>query len=77
MRINGVIKVSPLPPALVRQQLIVSQGFDEFMNLVIDDAEEVFEFNKKPGKEVKPSRELGECCLRLASARLDERRRGM
>lgn len=31
------------------------------MNLVIDDAEEVFEFNKKPGKEVKPSRELGEC----------------
>lgn len=36
-----------------------AQGFDEFMNLVIDDAEEVFEFNKKPGKEVKPSRELG------------------
>ena len=33
--------------------LIVPQGFDEFMNLVVDDAVEIYV------KEAKPRRELG------------------
>jgi hypothetical protein len=33
------------------------QGFDEFMNLVLDDAEEVY--IEKAGKEVKPRQDLG------------------
>lgn len=45
------------------------QGFDEFMNLVLDDAEEVYDCSAKPGKEVKPRRELGELRSLLACAR--------
>jgi small nuclear ribonucleoprotein E len=30
------------------------------MNVVLDDAEEVYDCSAKPGKEVKPRRELGE-----------------
>jgi len=33
------------------------QGFDEFMNVVLDDAEEVYV--EKAGKEIKARRELG------------------
>jgi len=33
--------------------LIVPQGFDEFMNVVVDDAAEIYV------KEAKPRRELG------------------
>jgi len=36
------------------EQGVLSQGFDEFMNLVIDDAEEVYV------KESKPRVTLGE-----------------
>jgi hypothetical protein len=35
------------------------QGFDEFMNVVIDEAEEVYDCSAKPGKDVKPKRDLG------------------
>lgn len=34
-----------------------TQGFDEFMNVVLDEADEVYE--AKPGKEAKPRRSLG------------------
>lgn len=37
----------------------MNQGFDEFMNVVLDDAEEVYDCGAKPGKEVPPRRELG------------------
>ncbi len=37
-------------------------GFDEFMNVVLDEAEEVYDCGAKPGKEVKPRRSLGGCC---------------
>lgn len=30
------------------------------MNVVLDDAEEVYDCSAKPGKEPKPRRELGE-----------------
>lgn len=36
-------------------------GFDEFMNVVLDEAEEVYDCGAKPGKEVKPRRSLGGC----------------
>ncbi|RSH90717.1 mRNA splicing protein sme1 [Saitozyma podzolica] len=39
-------------------------GFDEFMNVVLDDAEEVYDCSAKPGKEVKPRRELGRILLK-------------
>ncbi|ODN81501.1 hypothetical protein L202_01923 [Cryptococcus amylolentus CBS 6039] len=39
-------------------------GFDEFMNLVLDDAEEVYDCGAKPGKEVQPRRELGRILLK-------------
>lgn len=39
------------------------QGFDEFMNVVLDEAEEVYDCSAKPGKEVKPRRSLGELAL--------------
>jgi hypothetical protein len=42
------------------RRLTRGQGFDEFMNVVLDDAEEVYDCSAKPGKEVKPRRELGE-----------------
>jgi small nuclear ribonucleoprotein (snRNP)-like protein len=38
-------------------------GFDEFMNVVLDEAEEVYDCGAKPGKEVKPRRSLGGCCV--------------
>ncbi|WWD18855.1 hypothetical protein CI109_103310 [Kwoniella shandongensis] len=39
-------------------------GFDEFMNLVLDDAEEVYDIGAKSGKEVQPRRELGRILLK-------------
>lgn len=35
------------------------------MNVVLDEAEEVYDCAAKPGKEVKPRRPLGElvCCM--------------
>ncbi|WRT66770.1 uncharacterized protein IL334_003733 [Kwoniella shivajii] len=39
-------------------------GFDEFMNLVLDDAEEVYDCAAKPGKEVPPRKELGRILLK-------------
>ncbi|WVF69068.1 hypothetical protein IAT40_003842 [Kwoniella sp. CBS 6097] len=39
-------------------------GFDEFMNLVLDDAEEVYDCGAKAGKEVPPRRELGRILLK-------------
>lgn len=39
------------------------QGFDEFMNVVLDETEEVYDCSAKPGKEVKPRRSLGELQL--------------
>ncbi|EIW67771.1 small nuclear ribonucleoprotein E [Tremella mesenterica] len=39
-------------------------GFDEFMNLVLDEAEEVYDCAAKPGKPVKPRRELGRILLK-------------
>ncbi|ORY31782.1 putative small nuclear ribonucleo protein E [Naematelia encephala] len=37
-------------------------GFDEFMNVVVDDTEEVY--IEKPGKETKPRRDLGRILLK-------------
>jgi small nuclear ribonucleoprotein (snRNP)-like protein len=42
----------PLPRMPFRKQ-----GFDEFMNLVLDDAEEVY--IEKSGKETKARQDLG------------------
>ncbi|GMK57197.1 hypothetical protein CspeluHIS016_0400310 [Cutaneotrichosporon spelunceum] len=39
-------------------------GFDEFMNVVLDEAEEVFDCGAKPGKEAKPRRSLGRILLK-------------
>ncbi|KAI9634599.1 putative small nuclear ribonucleoprotein E [Dioszegia hungarica] len=39
-------------------------GFDEFMNVVLDDAEEVYDCSAKAGKEPKPRRELGRILLK-------------
>ncbi|RSH79216.1 mRNA splicing protein sme1 [Apiotrichum porosum] len=39
-------------------------GFDEFMNVVLDEAEEVYDCSAKPGKEVKPRRSLGRILLK-------------
>ncbi|KAK6907914.1 hypothetical protein V866_003250 [Kwoniella sp. B9012] len=39
-------------------------GFDEFMNLVLDDAEEVYDCATKPGQEPKPRRDLGRILLK-------------
>jgi small nuclear ribonucleoprotein E len=39
---------------------LTSQGFDEFMNVVLDETEEVYDCSAKPGKEVKARRSLGE-----------------
>lgn len=41
-------------PMLLLSSQNVEQGFDEFMNIVVDDAAEVYV------KEAKPRRELGE-----------------
>lgn len=41
------------------------QGFDEFMNVVLDETEEVYDCSAKPGKEVKPRRSLGGLCTSL------------
>lgn len=48
-----------------RSRCADEQGFDEFMNVVIDEAEEVYDCSAKPGKEVKPRRDLGEFLFRL------------
>lgn len=45
------------------------QGFDEFMNVVIDEAEEVYDCSAKPGKDVKPKRDLGKLYLSVVHAR--------
>lgn len=44
----------------LRGQRADGQGFDEFMNVVLDETEEVYDCSAKPGKEVKPRRSLGE-----------------
>jgi hypothetical protein len=62
-RIEAYLIVSArrtMPPLLQMTVLTRGQGFDEFMNVVLDDAEEVYDCSAKPGKEVKPRRELGE-----------------
>lgn len=52
---------SPISPivdfVLLALSLFDSQGFDEFMNLVLDDAEEVY--IEKSGKETKARQDLG------------------
>lgn len=40
----------------------LNQGFDEFMNVVLDDAEEVYDCGAKPGKEV-PHGENSVCLI--------------
>ena len=61
MRIEGKIIVRRRPSIRTATER-ASQGFDEFMNLVVDDAAEVFV------KDAKPRRELGQYlsnpCLR-------------
>jgi hypothetical protein len=47
---TSLVSISPIVPNN-------QQGFDEFMNLVLDDAEEVY--IEKAGKEVKPRQDLG------------------
>lgn len=48
-----------LPPSIPSHSftdlLLCSQGFDEFMNIVLDEAAEVYV------KDVKPRKELGSC----------------
>ncbi|KAL7421788.1 hypothetical protein Q5752_003559 [Cryptotrichosporon argae] len=39
-------------------------GFDEFMNVVLDETEEVYEYTAKPGKTVPPRRQLGRILLK-------------
>ncbi|WWC63019.1 uncharacterized protein I303_105617 [Kwoniella dejecticola CBS 10117] len=39
-------------------------GFDEFMNLVLDDAEEVYDCGIKAGQDPKPRKELGRILLK-------------
>lgn len=60
-------------PLIYSLGIFGEQGFDEFMNVVLDDAEEVY--TEKQGKEVKARRELGESCCPLsrASSRLSAR----
>jgi small nuclear ribonucleoprotein E len=60
MRIEGRIIVRA--PSSHRLQPLINtfQGFDEFMNLIIDDAAEVFV------KESKPRRELGASILTIS-----------
>ena len=39
-------------------------GFDEFMNVVLDEAEEVYDCSAKPGKETRAPRSLGRILLK-------------
>ncbi len=43
---------------------LLNQGFDEFMNVVLDEAAEVYV------KEVQPRRELGMCATNCCEYRL-------
>ena len=52
---SNVLGLSTL---IIAPAYLPEQGFDEFMNVVLDDAEEVY--SEKSGKEVKARRELGE-----------------
>ncbi|KAG6866268.1 hypothetical protein C0991_006855 [Blastosporella zonata] len=60
MRIEGRIIVQSLRPISTRAPFaeFSLQGFDEFMNVVIDDAAEVYV------KDAKPRRELGRILLK-------------
>jgi len=57
MRIEGRIIVGSFPHKILcaSSDESLQQGFDEFMNVVIDEAAEVFV------KDAKPRRELGAC----------------
>lgn len=56
MRIEGKIIVRALPLCLFQANLLsFFQGFDEFMNLVIDEAVEVYVKDAKPRKELGAS----------------------
>jgi small nuclear ribonucleoprotein E len=60
MRIEGKLRVRLRPP-LLAHVLTVMQGFDEFMNLVIDDATEVT-LAKKDAPEER--RKVGQILLK-------------
>lgn len=53
IRIEGKIRVCPsaTSTSLEENELMVTQGFDEFMNLVLDDAVEVRQVTKTNEKE--------------------------
>ena len=61
LRIEGKLRVWPQKLSLVIPLLTESQGFDEFMNLVIDDAQEVT-LAKKDKPESR--RKLGQILLK-------------
>ncbi|KAG9103849.1 mRNA splicing protein sme1 [Ceratobasidium sp. 370] len=59
MRIHGRIIASPDTPAPSRFANYANiQGFDEFMNVVVDEAEEVY------AKDSKPRRSIGRILLK-------------
>ncbi|KAH8197659.1 hypothetical protein TruAng_008163 [Truncatella angustata] len=67
IRIEGKIRVRPPPklptaPAASLISVLACQGFDEFMNLVIDDAVEVKQITKTNPEEKR--RSLGQILLK-------------
>jgi small nuclear ribonucleoprotein E len=68
MRIEGKLRVGRRAAPKARHGADSSQGFDEFMNLVIDDAVEVTLAKKESSEE---RRKLGEC-IGLSAMRQNE-----
>ncbi|RCI11012.1 hypothetical protein L249_5253 [Ophiocordyceps polyrhachis-furcata BCC 54312] len=68
IRIEGKIRVRSSPPFSPFHEGEAdgsrAQGFDEFMNLVIDDAYEVKQDAKKPGGEGEERKPLGQILLK-------------
>ena len=55
IRIEGKIRVRPIITVAKGAELMENQGFDEFMNLVLDDAVEVRQVTKTNEKESRRS----------------------